>query len=143
MPLLSRSGHPSKGQVSQVTAGSREGPEWESLESVAGAFRLSPWLHFPSHPLPLVFQGHRCCMPYTPICIAKAVKNSAESEGMRRAHVSGAACAGQGPCGSPNPGCLPWVAWACTRLEALEENLPGLSELATVRSLSRLDLQRV
>lgn len=33
-------------------------------------------------------QDHRCCMPYTPICIAKAVKNSAESDGMRRAHVS-------------------------------------------------------
>ncbi|ELV14030.1 Xaa-Pro aminopeptidase 1, partial [Tupaia chinensis] len=32
-------------------------------------------------------KDHRCCMPYTPICIAKAVKNSAESEGMRRAHV--------------------------------------------------------
>lgn len=32
-------------------------------------------------------------MPYTPICIAKAVKNSAESDGMRRAHVSKAACA--------------------------------------------------
>lgn len=30
-------------------------------------------------------------MPYTPICIAKAVKNSTESEGMRRAHVSRAA----------------------------------------------------
>lgn len=35
-------------------------------------------------------------MPYTPICIAKAVKNSAESEGMRRAHVSKAACAEEG-----------------------------------------------
>lgn len=38
-------------------------------------------------------------MPYTPICIAKAVKNSAESEGMRRAHVSKAACAEEGVCG--------------------------------------------
>ncbi|OBS76413.1 hypothetical protein A6R68_17136 [Neotoma lepida] len=35
-------------------------------------------------------KDHRCCMPYTPICIAKAVKNSAESEGMRRAHVKDA-----------------------------------------------------
>ncbi|XP_057164391.1 xaa-Pro aminopeptidase 1 isoform X2 [Ursus arctos] len=35
-------------------------------------------------------QDHRCCMPYTPICIAKAVKNSAESEGMRRAHIKDA-----------------------------------------------------
>lgn len=35
-------------------------------------------------------------MPYTPICIAKAVKNSAESEGMRRAHVSKAACVEEG-----------------------------------------------
>lgn len=33
-------------------------------------------------------------MPYTPICIAKAVKNSAESDGMRRAHVSRAAGVG-------------------------------------------------
>ncbi|EHB17452.1 Xaa-Pro aminopeptidase 1 [Heterocephalus glaber] len=32
-------------------------------------------------------QDHPCCMPYTSICIAKAVKNSAESEGMRRAHI--------------------------------------------------------
>lgn len=39
-------------------------------------------------------------MPYTPICIAKAVKNSAESEGMRRAHVSKAACAEEGGCGA-------------------------------------------
>lgn len=38
-------------------------------------------------------------MPYTPICIAKAVKNSAESEGMRRAHVSKAARAEEGMCG--------------------------------------------
>ncbi|XP_055447455.1 xaa-Pro aminopeptidase 1 isoform X3 [Psammomys obesus] len=35
-------------------------------------------------------KDHRCCMPYTPICIAKAVKNSAESEGMRRAHIKDA-----------------------------------------------------
>ncbi|XP_036919869.1 xaa-Pro aminopeptidase 1 [Sturnira hondurensis] len=35
-------------------------------------------------------KGHRCYMPYTPICIAKAVKNSAESEGMRRAHIKDA-----------------------------------------------------
>ncbi|XP_073096554.1 xaa-Pro aminopeptidase 1 isoform X6 [Manis javanica] len=35
-------------------------------------------------------QDHRCCMPYTPICIAKAVKNPAESEGMRRAHIKDA-----------------------------------------------------
>lgn len=40
-------------------------------------------------------------MPYTPICIAKAVKNSAESEGMRRAHVSKADCAEEGLCGGP------------------------------------------
>ncbi|XP_020843647.1 xaa-Pro aminopeptidase 1 isoform X2 [Phascolarctos cinereus] len=33
---------------------------------------------------------HRCCMPYTPICISKAVKNSTESEGMRRAHIKDA-----------------------------------------------------
>ncbi|XP_066880828.1 xaa-Pro aminopeptidase 1 isoform X7 [Kogia breviceps] len=35
-------------------------------------------------------KDHRCCMPYTPICITKAVKNSAESEGMRRAHIKDA-----------------------------------------------------
>ncbi|KAB0382244.1 hypothetical protein FD755_004161, partial [Muntiacus reevesi] len=35
-------------------------------------------------------KDHRCSMPYTPICIAKAVKNSAESEGMRRAHIKDA-----------------------------------------------------
>ncbi|XP_073096553.1 xaa-Pro aminopeptidase 1 isoform X5 [Manis javanica] len=35
-------------------------------------------------------KDHRCCMPYTPICIAKAVKNPAESEGMRRAHIKDA-----------------------------------------------------
>uniref|UniRef100_A0A8C0P3M0 X-prolyl aminopeptidase 1 n=1 Tax=Canis lupus familiaris TaxID=9615 RepID=A0A8C0P3M0_CANLF len=35
-------------------------------------------------------KDHRCCMPYTPICIAKAVKNSAESDGMRRAHIKDA-----------------------------------------------------
>uniref|UniRef100_A0A8C9A233 Xaa-Pro aminopeptidase 1 n=1 Tax=Prolemur simus TaxID=1328070 RepID=A0A8C9A233_PROSS len=35
-------------------------------------------------------KDHRCCMPYTPICIAKAVKNSAELEGMRRAHIKDA-----------------------------------------------------
>ncbi|XP_012873055.1 PREDICTED: xaa-Pro aminopeptidase 1 [Dipodomys ordii] len=35
-------------------------------------------------------KDHRCCMPYTPICIAKAVKNAAEAEGMRRAHIKDA-----------------------------------------------------
>lgn len=50
-------------------------------------------------------------MPYTPICIAKAVKNSAESEGMRRAHVSKAACAEEGVCGGLKPQSLTcWVA---------------------------------
>lgn len=34
------------------------------------------------------FQDHRYLTPYTPICIAKAVKNVAEAEGMRKAHVS-------------------------------------------------------
>lgn len=48
-------------------------------------------------------QDHRCCMPYTPICIAKAVKNSAESEGMRRAHVSGAAGVRNGAGGQKDP----------------------------------------
>lgn len=49
-----------------------------------------------SHSAALCPQDHRCCMPYTPICIAKAVKNAAESEGMRRAHVSRAARAEDG-----------------------------------------------
>ncbi|VTJ84944.1 Hypothetical predicted protein [Marmota monax] len=35
-------------------------------------------------------KDHRCCMPYTPICIAKAVKNAAESEGMRQTHIKDA-----------------------------------------------------
>ncbi|XP_076982087.1 xaa-Pro aminopeptidase 1 isoform X2 [Tamandua tetradactyla] len=35
-------------------------------------------------------KDHRYCMPYTPICISKAVKNSAELEGMRRAHIKDA-----------------------------------------------------
>uniref|UniRef100_A0A8C8RK10 Xaa-Pro aminopeptidase 1 n=1 Tax=Pelusios castaneus TaxID=367368 RepID=A0A8C8RK10_9SAUR len=33
---------------------------------------------------------HRYLTPYTPICIAKAVKNAAETEGMRRAHIKDA-----------------------------------------------------
>ncbi|XP_034989028.2 xaa-Pro aminopeptidase 1 [Zootoca vivipara] len=35
-------------------------------------------------------KDHRYLTPYTPICIAKAVKNAAESEGMRRAHIKDA-----------------------------------------------------
>jgi hypothetical protein len=52
-------------------------------------------------------------MPYTPICIAKAVKNSAESDGMRRAHVSRVAGVGdrvgvvrRTPCSPP---LWPWA----------------------------------
>uniref|UniRef100_A0A8C5T8B4 Xaa-Pro aminopeptidase 1 n=1 Tax=Malurus cyaneus samueli TaxID=2593467 RepID=A0A8C5T8B4_9PASS len=33
-------------------------------------------------------KAYRYLTPYTPICIAKAVKNAVETEGMRRAHVS-------------------------------------------------------
>uniref|UniRef100_A0A8C6XQ93 X-prolyl aminopeptidase 1 n=1 Tax=Naja naja TaxID=35670 RepID=A0A8C6XQ93_NAJNA len=33
-------------------------------------------------------KDHRYLTPYTPICIAKAVKNMTEAEGMRKAHVS-------------------------------------------------------
>lgn len=36
----------------------------------------------------LLLQAYRYLTPYTPICIAKAVKNASETEGMRRAHVS-------------------------------------------------------
>ncbi|PKU33917.1 xaa-pro aminopeptidase 1 [Limosa lapponica baueri] len=35
-------------------------------------------------------KAYRYLTPYTPICIAKAVKNSSETEGMRRAHVKDA-----------------------------------------------------
>lgn len=35
-------------------------------------------------------KAHRYLTPYTPICIAKAVKNAAETEGMRRAHIKDA-----------------------------------------------------
>ncbi|XP_077205793.1 xaa-Pro aminopeptidase 1 [Paroedura picta] len=35
-------------------------------------------------------KDHRYLTPYTPICIAKAVKNASEVEGMRRAHVKDA-----------------------------------------------------
>lgn len=60
-----------------------------------------------------LLQDHRCCMPYTPICIAKAVKNSAESEGMRRAHVSRAAGVEIGWGWSQGSGALLWP-WAYT-----------------------------
>lgn len=36
----------------------------------------------------LLLQAYQYLTPYTPICIAKAVKNASETEGMRRAHVS-------------------------------------------------------
>ncbi|XP_031972445.1 xaa-Pro aminopeptidase 1 isoform X1 [Corvus moneduloides] len=35
-------------------------------------------------------KAYRYLTPYTPICIAKAVKNAAETEGMRRAHIKDA-----------------------------------------------------
>ncbi|NXV29371.1 XPP1 aminopeptidase, partial [Rissa tridactyla] len=35
-------------------------------------------------------KAYRYLTPYTPICIAKAVKNSSETEGMRRAHIKDA-----------------------------------------------------
>ncbi|XP_067393152.1 xaa-Pro aminopeptidase 1 isoform X1 [Emydura macquarii macquarii] len=35
-------------------------------------------------------KAHRYLTPYTPICTAKAVKNAAETEGMRRAHIKDA-----------------------------------------------------
>ncbi|XP_075791630.1 xaa-Pro aminopeptidase 1 isoform X2 [Pelodiscus sinensis] len=35
-------------------------------------------------------KAHRYLTPYTPLCIAKAVKNAAETEGMRRAHIKDA-----------------------------------------------------
>ncbi|XP_060097682.1 xaa-Pro aminopeptidase 1 [Heteronotia binoei] len=35
-------------------------------------------------------KDHRYLTPYTPICIAKAVKNASEVEGMRRAHIKDA-----------------------------------------------------
>ncbi|KAH0623760.1 hypothetical protein JD844_006867, partial [Phrynosoma platyrhinos] len=35
-------------------------------------------------------KDHRYLTPYTPICIAKAVKNASEAEGMRRAHIKDA-----------------------------------------------------
>uniref|UniRef100_U3JI13 Xaa-Pro aminopeptidase 1 n=1 Tax=Ficedula albicollis TaxID=59894 RepID=U3JI13_FICAL len=35
-------------------------------------------------------KAYRYLTPYTPICIAKAVKNTAETEGMRRAHIKDA-----------------------------------------------------
>ncbi|XP_061492045.1 xaa-Pro aminopeptidase 1 isoform X3 [Rhineura floridana] len=35
-------------------------------------------------------KDHRYLTPYTPICIAKAVKNASEGEGMRRAHIKDA-----------------------------------------------------
>lgn len=33
-------------------------------------------------------QSHRSAIPYTPICLAKAVKNATEIQGMKMAHVS-------------------------------------------------------
>lgn len=33
------------------------------------------------------FQIHRSPIPYTPLCLAKAVKNPSEIQGMRMAHV--------------------------------------------------------
>ncbi|KAF7254644.1 Xaa-Pro aminopeptidase 1, partial [Varanus komodoensis] len=35
-------------------------------------------------------KAHRYLTPYTPICIAKAVKNASEAEGMRKAHIKDA-----------------------------------------------------
>ena len=33
-------------------------------------------------------QAHRSPIPYTPLCLAKAVKNTTEIQGMKNAHVS-------------------------------------------------------
>lgn len=98
-PFSSPESPPKKGR-SLGPRGQQGGSEWE-LSAIclkwgvlAGGVILVWGAWVPQYRLPP--QDHRCCMPYTPICIAKAVKNSAESEGMRRAHVSKAACAEEG-----------------------------------------------
>lgn len=35
----------------------------------------------------IVFQANRSPIPYTPLCLSKAVKNATEIQGMRMAHV--------------------------------------------------------
>lgn len=34
-----------------------------------------------------LFQAHRTPIPYTPLCLTKAVKNTTEIQGMKMAHV--------------------------------------------------------
>lgn len=34
-----------------------------------------------------VFQAHKTPIPYTPLCLSKAVKNATEIQGMKVAHV--------------------------------------------------------